>query len=84
MWWLDLRQLQAAEEALHASPEAVVAWARSQAAYQGWGTQRAAKLAREAFPALIVERPGGPPCCPLGRRSSATDRQRRAAGIAWR
>jgi DNA-binding beta-propeller fold protein YncE len=59
-------QARAAAEARRLSPAAAVAREESQSKYAGLSGVRAARLAQEAFPALIGEPAGGPPNLPAG------------------
>jgi hypothetical protein len=59
-------QARDAAEARRLSPGAVAAREESQAKYAGLNDAGAAKLAQEAFPAVIGEPAGGPPNLPAG------------------
>ena len=60
-----------AEEARLASPEAAAAREESQTKYEGLSNEESAKLAGEAFPAVIDDAAGGPPPLPAGERLGA-------------
>ena len=62
----EAEQAQAAEEAKLANPNAVAEREASRTKFEGLGTEAAAKLAGEAFPAVIDEPAGGPPKLPAG------------------
>jgi Domain of unknown function (DUF6531) len=65
------QQAQAAEEAKLSNPEAVTAREESQTKYENLDSEQAAKVAGEAFPAVINEPAGGPPKLPAGQRITA-------------
>ena len=56
-----------AEEARRDSPEAAAAREASQTKYEGLSTEEAAKLAGEAFPAIVDRPAGGLPALPEGQ-----------------
>jgi streptogramin lyase len=60
-------EAQAVEEAKRESPEAVVAREESLTKFEGLNSERAVKLADEAFPKLVDEPAGGPPSLPAGQ-----------------
>jgi hypothetical protein len=57
-----------AERARHVSPGAFLARRRSRTEFAHLGAARAARVAREAFPALIEKRDGGVPKLPAGEK----------------
>jgi DNA-binding beta-propeller fold protein YncE len=61
-------QAQAADEAKRSSPEAVAAREESQTKYENLNGEQAARVTREAFPAVVNEPAGGPPKLPAGQR----------------
>ncbi len=60
-------QLQMQEEARRSSPEAVAEREVSRTEFEGLDAEGAAKVAGEAFPAVIDEPAGGPPKLPAGQ-----------------
>src|ERR1041385_1781806 len=64
----EAEQLRANEEARRMTPEAFLARASSQTAYEQLSDQEAKGLAESAFPELISEVAGGPPRLAAGER----------------
>ncbi len=62
------QQLEAAEEARRSSPEAVTAREESRTKYESLGAEQAARVAGEAFPAVMDHATGGPPSLPAGQK----------------
>ncbi len=60
-------EVQAQREAKLSSPEAVAAREASRTKFENLDTEQAAKVAGEAFPAVIDEPAGGPPRLPAGQ-----------------
>jgi RHS repeat-associated protein len=63
---MEGEQLRAQEQTKLASPEAVAAREASRTKFEKLNSGQAAKLAGEAFPAVVGEPAGGPPALPAG------------------
>jgi DNA-binding beta-propeller fold protein YncE len=67
-WLFGVAQQEAVLEARRASPEAFADRLASRTEFEHLGAVAAAKVAREAFPALIDKHDGGAPTLPAGER----------------
>ncbi len=66
-WPLQAEQLRVEEEARQASPQAVAERTASRTKFENLSAERAAAVAAESFPKLVLEQAGGPPKLPAGQ-----------------